>query len=287
MKRKFNRVSRIMATSALAMSMLATPVLADEPETPSEVVQTISISDRGFVADESKGVIDIQYKCDDVLISGATVRVTKIATVDTDLGRYRWIDALTEKYGDEENSLRVLTKEDVILEGFTANELNKMAKEFAGLDFARGEEKSTDKDGQVSFDVDAGLYLIEQTGKTDVAAKYYDFDPYILSVPVLDEDGEPVIHKKTEDGVVYITKTLPKTTTESIPTETPAPTPSVPVTPPPDKPGQPVAGLEFNNSALGTFLIVISGIALVVSMSGIGLLAYSKTKRGNDENEEQ
>lgn len=120
------------------------------------------------------GGIDISYAIDHegtrVPIEGAEISVYQAALLDggvlTAAGPYQ----------------EVLTEPDSLFSE-SAGELTETAAELAEIENEPVFSGTTDGDGHLKAEgLDAGLYLITQTGKTRDAEKYEAFAPYLISV---------------------------------------------------------------------------------------------------------
>ncbi len=192
-----------------------------------------------YMADlEGEAGLTIEYTFDDgkTPVSGAKVGVIKIAdlTVKNKEAKYTVSEKLAEKYPDKD-----FTK-------MTRDDFSIFAAELAALKLEPDKELVTDEKGKVTFEnLDYGMYLVTENGKTGVSEKFFYFTPFIIQVPM------PQIEDGAYNGEwLYKVESLPKTQLKA---EMPTPTP------PPDKPK---TGDTKNPDMY--LMAVIGGVLLVV-----------------------
>ncbi len=167
--------------------------------------------------EDRKGSLVIQCESVDgdktTKIDGMELAVTRVASVNVD-PTLAYYYTLLDDYAES----------SLVFEGMTASESNEAAKTLAALQDQKGllgTKKVTAKDGTVSFpDLELGMYLVRQTGRSGTAADYTTIDPFLVMVPMMGDAG----------AWVYDVTTNPKTTPKKV--ITPIPTTTVTVTPP-------------------------------------------------------
>ena len=176
-------------------------------------ILTISV----FASDANgKGSLTVIFEKEnsDVKIDGASIGVYKVADLDFVQGQA--VYTLKSDYS------QFLKKDDgghdVTFDGLTADASQKLAKDLSSVVKTAVEKGVTDTNGEFKVNgLEQGMYLIGQIGKSGTAEKYKAFDPFLISVPLFNEET-----KKWETNVV----THPKTTVEEL-SGTPTPTPDV------------------------------------------------------------
>lgn len=201
-------------------------------------------------ADETKGAIEINYSCDDVHLSDAGISIYKIADA-----------TLTDKtivysFVDELSSYSKLNKfgRETYFDGMTAAESNTAAKAFAKENLVATNMGLTDKNGNCSFaGLEPGMYMITQISAKNVSADYTWFEPFLVSVPLVDENKE----------YQFEIKVKPKTDVEKIPEST-TPTETTPAET--TTPGSPILGIEDHSWLLSVGFASLAGVFV---LSGI------------------
>lgn len=164
-----------------------------------------------------KGSLQIVFEKEgsDVKIDGASVSVYKVADLEfvQDQAVYTLLSEYNQFLKTDD------TGHDVTFDGMTADDSSKLAKDMVTALKNPVAKGVTGQDGSFSVDnLDYGMYLVGQTNKSGTAAKYKAFDPFLISVPLYNEET-----KEWTNKVV----THPKTTVEELPGEdTPTPTSS-------------------------------------------------------------
>ena len=146
-------------------------------------------------------------------VSGAKVGVVKFADLAVKNGdaRYTIIPSLKEKYPEIDFS------------SMSRGDYDTFAKELAALKLPSDKEVVTDDKGVAKFeDLDYGLYLVTENGKTGKAEKFFYFKPFIINVPFPDVEDD-----KYNGKWQYVVEALPKTQIRAE-MPTPTPTPYVP-----------------------------------------------------------
>ena len=224
MKRKHTTLALI----ALATSLTLTPVtaMASEFVPEEEGLLAAAEEDGNSVLDTAqKGPqkttedcsLSLTFQHGDKAIDGAEITITYVMGINLDLGRYYPVGDLTAIYGEE-----------VDFDDVPAIGLASMATEIAGNKAKPKEntKKTTGADGTVTFDkLEMGMYLIEETGKSGTASKYSTFEPFLITVPAVKEDGT----------YLYQVSCMPKTQAAAIPDSTS------------ETPPTPTLGFEFNS----------------------------------------
>ena len=257
----------MLATFGLTAMLALSPITAMAAETTAEDSQELLLaaeeeSGSAYYVEVEKGPqqsdeecsLRLTFKHGNVAIEGAEITLTYVMGINLDLGRYYPVGELAEKYGEEVNF------EDVPAVG-----LQSIATEIAGSNAkpSKKADMKTDKNGQVTFkDLEIGMYLVEQTGKSGVAADYNAFGPFLITIPAIADDG----------SYIYQIDCLPKTQTSIIPTTTPD-TPS-------ETPPTPIAGLEFS-SLTGLPYMLAGGALAVLAVGGLagGAVVVNKKRR--------
>ena len=164
----------------------------------------------------------ILEKDSDVKIDGASVEIYKIA--DVQIGDHKALYTLLPEYRSKLNDIRFDT--------MTVSESMELAAQMVDIVKNPVSKSTTDMEGSFIVEIpDDGMYLVVQTERNGTAEKYKMFSPFLVSVPLFNEETE---------GWEYDVVTRPKTTIvpEPIITPTPegpTPTPAKP-TPTPEKP---------------------------------------------------
>lgn len=194
--------------------------------------------------------IKLTFSHNSTKIDGAKITLTRVMGVNMDLGRYYPEGGLASIYGDE------MDFDDVPAIG-----LSSIATEIAQ---SKSKPKAaatltTDANGQVLFkDLNMGMYLVEQTGKSGTAEKYSTFSPFLITIPAVAEDG----------SIIYQIDCLPKTQTATL-------TDSTSETPP-----TPTLGIEFS-SLSGMMYLFAGGALTLIALGGLtgGVAAVANRKR--------
>lgn len=119
----------------------------------------------------------------DTPIQGAGVSICKVADFDKESGKYRIID-------DYDSLRKMKDDEDVTFEDLSVSEWMELAKMFYDQRKEPFATNVTDKKGICIFsNLNQGLYLVFEESADGDAKKYELFAPYIVSVPLLTEDG--------------------------------------------------------------------------------------------------
>ncbi len=166
--------------------------------------------------------IHCEYKKDNssTNIDGMELSITRVASVNVDPSVPYYYTLLSD-----------YAESNITFENMTASESNDAAKVLADLQDQKGisgTKDVTDGDGNVSFaDLDLGMYLVRQTGKSGTAVEYTTIDPFLVMVPSIDDNEEWVYE------VSAIPKTMPEKVTTPTPTVTPTITPTTTPTPTP------------------------------------------------------
>lgn len=244
------KLFKCLATT-LAIASLSSAAFADECE-PDGMISRY-------------GAIEMNYSCGDIALSGAGISVYKVAdaTLTDNTIVYSFVDELSSF-----SSLNMFGRE-TFFDEMTAVESNKAAKDFAKTNLIKCCSGVTDSDGNISFDmVPIGMYLVTQTGSEGVSADYTTFDPFLLSVPLVDDE--------TKD-YVYSVHVVPKSEVNKIP-ETTTPSETVPET---TTPGSPILGIEDNSEMLHSLFIglAISCGLLFAALGVESLVVMNKNKK--------
>lgn len=137
-------------------------------------------------------------------ISGVQLAVLKIAALDRETRTY----TMDPAFASQETAYRTQVGKTTgnIFDGMTASQSNTLAKLLAGGSTsaagtgttaaawkvpagASATRQTTDAQGQVRLTgLSEGMYLVIQTGASNLAAKYTSIDPFLVAVPMY-EDG--------------------------------------------------------------------------------------------------
>ena len=164
----------------------------------------------------------ILEKDSDVKIDGASVEIYKIA--DVQIGDNKALYTLLPEYRSKLNDIRFDT--------MTVSESMELAAQMVDIVKNPVSKSTTDMEGSFIVEIpDDGMYLVVQTERNGTAEKYKMFSPFLVSVPLFNEETE---------GWEYDVVTRPKTTIVPEPVftptpEEPTPTPEEP-TPTPEEP---------------------------------------------------
>ena len=164
----------------------------------------------------------ILEKDSDVKIDGASVEIYKIA--DVQIGDNKALYTLLPEYRSKLNDIR--------FDAMTVSESMELAAQMVDIVKNPVSKSTTDMEGSFIVDIpDDGMYLVVQTERNGTAEKYKMFSPFLVSVPLFNEETE---------GWEYDVVTRPKTTIVPEPVitptpEEPTPTPEEP-TPTPEEP---------------------------------------------------
>ena len=112
------------------------------------------------------------------LIEGVTAEAYQVAKADDRLQSFELMPSFT--------SLGIDFEED-----YQAEVMWLFAKQAAAIvqkDGTTGISRTSGEDGALHFgSLEYGVYLVRETGATGVAAAYREFDPFLISVPQIDE----------------------------------------------------------------------------------------------------
>lgn len=157
-----------------------------------------------------KGSIRVAMRYGEQAVPGGTMTLYRVAAVQEDDGNFGFV--LTGDFADC----------GIELADLQSAELAKALADYAAGAKLEGQTKQIAEDGTVLFaELEPGLYLLVQT---QPAAGYYAANPFLVSVPML-EEGE----------YVYDVQAGPKAELSPIstpaPTPTPTPAPGIPFIP--------------------------------------------------------
>lgn len=153
-----------------AVSATTVPEIADDP-------LTLTID---FYKESSTG--------SRIALDGATFSVYRVADMEVENGGphhtvIKPFDSLAKTEGGN----------DVTFDGMTEKESNIFAKKANKLAKEADAEGTTDSNGFAKIEIqEKGMYLVAETGKTGTAAKYTDAEPFLVSVPLAEEQGDTV-----------------------------------------------------------------------------------------------
>lgn len=177
----------------LALGLSRVAWAEDVPDLPEE--EPAPIIQPAATPQEASLMVRYGYTSNGVTkyIDGAQVTIYKVASLDDNINFYTTLD--------EFKSLGVNFQD-----GLDANEAQKVADKAAALvekNKIKGVKTvTTTAQGTASFGtLPYGIYLVVQTGAAGTAKDYYDFDPFFIGVPSLEEDR-----------IVYNVVVEPKTT---------------------------------------------------------------------------
>jgi hypothetical protein len=242
-----------MLMSALLLTFNAVTAFADET--------TEAVSD-------TTGSINFIYECDGAALSGAGISITKVADAKEEQGTVVYTLGDTLSAYSETNAFGFET----FFDDMTALESNQTAALLASENLTADFTGTTDTDGSVTFsELPLGMYLVTQISSDGVSADYTQFEPFLISVPSMDEDG--TIYTDLESRPKTDVEKIPETTTapETQPT-TPAPT--VPTT---DAPGTPIAGLSNEMFVKG--VAFLAGACALLACAGTAFILFLKGKK--------
>lgn len=185
----------------------------------------------------------MQYEADgkDELVDGVEATLYKVASLDDAVNHYVLLDQY-ESLGVDFNK------------GLDASQMQEAAKKAQAI-ASNGDKAAavatSGKDGKAAFGtLEYGVYLAVQTGAIDTAKAYRDFEPFLISVP-----------RVTEDGVEFDVVAQPKLTPGD------APKPEEPPVTPPTPSTSPKTGDVMNPQAVvacvvGGGVLVLAGLML-------------------------
>lgn len=218
---------------------------------------------------DATGSLNFIYECDGVALSGAGISITKVADAKEEQGTvvYTLGDALSAY--SETNAFGFET----FFDDMTAIESNQTAALLASENLTADFTGTTDTDGSVTFsELPLGMYLVTQISSDGVSADYTQFEPFLISIPSMNEDG--AFYTDLESRPKTDVEKIPETTTA--PQTTPAAT--VPTT---DAPGTPIAGLSNDMFVKG--VAFLAGACALLACAGTAFIFFLKGKKREEQ----
>lgn len=157
-----------------------------------------------------KGAITVTMRYNEQAVPGGALTLYRVGDVREDDGNYSF--ALTDEFAASGADLAEL--------GSNAAGLARTLADYAAAQSLPGQatQSSIGQDGTAEFaDLEPGLYLLVQT---EAASGYNAASPFLVSVPMLEEDE-----------YIYEVDAAPKVELTPAPTPTPTPTPNIPFIP--------------------------------------------------------